>query len=76
MNTFSGERDQTNVELLSSVPRVLNELSREYWLAIVTNGALDAQQQKINAVNLEWWVDTIVIASHEVPPKPDPERFV
>lgn len=53
MNTFSGKRDQTNVELFPSVHRVLNELSREYWLAIVTNGALDAQQQKINAVNLE-----------------------
>lgn len=73
--TFSDERDQTNVELLPSVSRVLNELSREYRLAIVTNGAPDAQQQKIDAVNLDRWVDTIVIAGHDVPPKPDPEPF-
>ncbi|WP_227377733.1 HAD family hydrolase [Haladaptatus halobius] len=72
---FSDERDQTNVKLLPSVTRVLNELSREYRLAIVTNGAPDAQQQKITAVNLERWIDTIVIAGHDVPPKPDTEPF-
>nr|WP_239641858.1 HAD-IA family hydrolase [Haloterrigena salina] len=74
-DTFSDERDQTNVELLPSVSRVLNELNREYQLAIVTNGAPDAQQQKIDAVNLDRWIDTIVIAGHGVPPKPDPEPF-
>lgn len=74
-DTFSGERDQTNVELLPAVPRVLNALSRKYRLGIVTNGAQDAQRQKINAVSLERWVDTIVIAGHEIPPKPDPEPF-
>lgn len=74
-DAFSDERDQTNVELLPSVTRVLSELSREYRLAIVTNGAPDAQQQKIDAVNLERWIDAIVIAGHDVPPKPDPEPF-
>ena len=74
-DAFSDERDQTNVELLPSVTRVLSELSREDRLAIVTNGAPDAQQQKINAVNLERWVDAVVIAGHDVPPKPDPEPF-
>ena len=74
-DAFSDERDQTNVELLPSATRVLSELSREYGLAIVTNGVPDAQQQKINAVNIERWVDTIVIAGHDVPPKPDPEPF-
>ena len=74
-DTFSGERDQTNVELLPAVPRVLNALSRKYRLGIVTNGAQDVQRQKINAVSLERWVDTIVIAGHEIPPKPDPEPF-
>lgn len=74
-DAFNDERDQTNVELLPSVTRVLSELSREYRLAIVTNGAPDAQQQKINAVNLERWVDAIVVAGHDVPPKPDPKPF-
>lgn len=72
---FSDERDQTNVELLPSAARVLTELNREYKLAIVTNGAQDAQHQKIGAVSLEKWVDTIIVAGHDVPPKPDPEPF-
>lgn len=74
-DAFSDERDQTDVELLPSVSRVMNELSQDYRLGIVTNGAPDAQQQKIDAVNLERWVDTIVIAGDDVPPKPDPEPF-
>ncbi len=73
--TFSEERDQSNVELVPFADRLLDELSREHQLAIVTNGAVDAQQQKINAVNLEQWIDTVVIAGHDTPPKPDPEPF-
>lgn len=73
--TFQNERDQSNVELLPSVAHVLDELSREYQIAIVTNGAKDAQQQKIDAVNLERWIDTAVIAGYDVPPKPDPAPF-
>ena len=73
--TFSTERDQSNVELLPSVARLLDTLAEEYKLAIVTNGAQDAQQQKLEAVALEQWVETIVIAGHDTPPKPDPEPF-
>ncbi|WP_121744701.1 HAD family hydrolase [Natronorubrum halophilum] len=72
---FSNERDQSNVELLPAADRILETLSREYRLAIVTNGAQDAQQQKISAVNLERWIDTVVIAGHDTPPKPSPESF-
>lgn len=71
-SVFREERDQSNVELLPSAARVLDELHGEYRLAIVTNGARDAQQQKIEAVGLDRWVDTVVIAGHETPPKPDP----
>ncbi|NHX36333.1 MULTISPECIES: HAD family hydrolase [Halolamina] len=74
-DAFSKERDQTRIELLPAVEDVLSELSREYRIGIVTNGAPDAQQQKIDAVNLTQWVDEIIVASHEVPPKPDPEPF-
>lgn len=73
--TFDTERDQTNVELIPSVERILRDLSREYKLGIVTNGAQDAQQQKIDAVDLDRWIDTTVIAGREVPPKPAPEPF-
>lgn len=74
-DAFGGERDQANVELLPSVARVLTELGRKYRLATVTNGAPDAQRQKINAVSLERWIDTIVVAGRDVPPKPAPEPF-
>lgn len=73
--TFSDQRDQTNVELLPHAERVLESLSRNYQLAVVTNGAEDAQRQKTDAVDLDRWVDTTVVAGHEVPPKPDPEPF-
>lgn len=74
-DVFSDERDQSNVELLPSAERVLTTLSQDYQLAIVTNGAQDAQRQKIDAVNLEQWIDKVVIAGHETQPKPDPEPF-
>jgi HAD superfamily hydrolase (TIGR01549 family) len=72
---FSDERDQSNVELLPSVATLLEELDDEYQLAIVTNGARDAQRSKIEAVSLDRWVEAVVIAGHDTPPKPDPEPF-
>ncbi|MFC7074745.1 HAD family hydrolase [Halovenus rubra] len=72
---FSDERDQSNVELLPSVGSLLDELVDEYQIAIVTNGARDAQQKKIEAVSLDQWVETVVIAGHDTPPKPNPEPF-
>lgn len=72
---FSNERDQSNVTLLPSVADLLDELASDYRLAIVTNGARDAQRRKIDAANLETWIDTVVVAGHDVPPKPDPEPF-
>lgn len=71
-DVFSEERDQSNVELLPSAARVLDELGDEYRIAVVTNGARDAQRQKIDAVDLERWIDTVVIAGYDVAPKPDP----
>ncbi|WP_323174668.1 HAD family hydrolase [Natrialba sp. PRR66] len=71
---FSDERDQSNVELLPGAARALKELGREHRLAVVTNGTRDAQHRKIDAVGLERWIDTVV-AGHDAPPKPEPERF-
>lgn len=73
--TFSEERDQSNVRLLPGAERVLEAASKDHRLAIVTNGARDAQEQKIAAVNLERWIDAVVVAGHDTPPKPDPEPF-
>ncbi|AFZ74373.1 HAD family hydrolase [Natronobacterium gregoryi] len=72
---FAAERDQSNVELLPSVADVLDDLADNYRLGIVTNGARDAQRQKIAAVGLERWIDAVVVTGHEIPPIPDPEPF-
>lgn len=72
---FSDERDQSRVELVPGAADLLAELDRAHRLAIVTNGARDAQRAKIDAVSLDRWVDTVVIAGHDAPPKPDPEPF-
>ncbi|SDR00192.1 HAD family hydrolase [Natronobacterium texcoconense] len=72
---FAAERDQSNVELLPSAASVLESLADDYRLAVVTNGARDAQRQKIAAVDLERWVDAVVVAGHDTLPKPDPEPF-
>lgn len=72
---FTDERDQANVELYPRVPDVLETLSRNYTIGIVTNGARDAQQQKIEAVDLGRWTDTIVIAGQGIPPKPAIDPF-
>ncbi|RKD97991.1 HAD family hydrolase [Halopiger aswanensis] len=74
-DAFRAERDQSNVELFPSVPDVLETLSRRYRLAVITNGAPDAQREKIDATGLERWIDTVVIAGHEIPPKPSPKPF-
>lgn len=72
---FSDERDQSNVELLPGVAGVLSELATRYRLGVVTNGAPDAQREKIAAADLERWMDAVVVAGHDAPPKPDPEPF-
>lgn len=72
---FDQERDQSSVELLSGAAEVLDTLGERYRLAIVTNGARDAQRAKIEAVDLERWVETVVIAGQNPPPKPDPAPF-
>lgn len=72
---FSAERDQSNVELVPSAAAVLDEFSRKYRLAVVTNGARDAQRRKMDAVELERWIDAVVVAGHDVPPKPSPDPF-
>lgn len=73
---FHSERDQTRVELQPAAREVMEQFNQECKLAIVTNGAQDTQQQKIDAVGLERWVDTVVIAGNDIPPKPASEPFL
>lgn len=72
---FDEERDQTNVELRPGVAEALERLATDHRLGIVTNGARDAQQRKIDAVDLDRWMETTVVAGDEVPAKPSPAPF-
>jgi len=72
---FDAERDQSNVELRPGVPETLTELAANHRLGIVTNGARDAQRRKVDAVDLDRWMETTVVAGDEVPPKPAVEPF-
>ncbi|MFB6235739.1 MAG: HAD family hydrolase [Halopenitus sp.] len=72
---FAEERDQSNVELRPGVPDALESLAADHRLGIVTNGARDAQQRKIDAVDLDRWMETTVVAGDEVPAKPSPVPF-
>lgn len=71
-DAFEAERDQSNVTLRSGVATILDRLAGSYSLALVTNGAKDAQREKIDAVGLGSWFEVVVIAGRDVPPKPDP----
>lgn len=70
---FDQERDQTNVTVLPGVPEVLDTLQSSHRLGLVTNGTKKAQEAKIHSVNLDAWMDCIVVAGRRLPPKPSPE---
>ena len=72
---FTDERDQSRVEFLSDAERVLTAASDRYQTAIITNGAADAQRQKIEAIGIDDHVETVVVAGAECPPKPGVEPF-
>jgi putative hydrolase of the HAD superfamily len=72
---FRAERDQSRVVPLPGAERVLNAVSERYRTAIITNGAADAQRQKIAAVGFGECVQTVVVAGAECPAKPAVEPF-
>ncbi len=72
---FTDKRDQSRVEFLSYAERVLTAVSDRYQTAIITNGAADAQRQKIEALRIDDHVETVVVAGAESAPKPAVEPF-
>lgn len=73
---FDSERDQTDVEPYPEAVNVLNTLRKDYQLGIVTNGANEAQQQKIDGAGIRKFFDSITVAGRDIPPKPASEPFV
>lgn len=72
---FDELRDQSRVELLPGVEELLSAFEDLYSLAIITNGARDAQHRKLDAVGLDDRIGTVVVAGADTKPKPDPEPF-
>lgn len=55
--------------------RVLDELKKDYRLALLTNGASDIQRDKINGSELGHFFDTIIVSGEIGLGKPNPKLF-
>jgi len=70
------ERDRrTRHILFPETLRVLGELKEHYKLALITNGAIDIQRDKINGANLGNFFDPIIISGEFGSGKPNPKLF-
>lgn len=74
-DAYAEERDHGNVSFLPGAQQALDALSEEYDIGIITNGPPEMQQPKLDAVGIDDWIDTVVHAGYDFPPKPDPEPF-
>ena len=74
-DAFHDLRDPTAVDLLPGAEEVLDALTADHRLGVVTNGTPDVQRPKIEAAGLGDRFETIVFAGHDTAPKPDPEPF-
>ncbi|MFP9193051.1 HAD family hydrolase [Natronosalvus vescus] len=72
---FAEERDQRAVDPLPGVPDVLQMLTDDYRLGLVTNGDPAMQREKLAALELTDAFETAVYAGYDTAPKPDPEPF-
>lgn len=55
--------------------QVLTELKKDYKLAMITNGAVDIQREKIHGSNLADFFDPIIISGEVGSGKPNPKLF-
>jgi putative hydrolase of the HAD superfamily len=66
---------RNSADVFDDVVLVLEELSKSYRLAMLTNGASDLQREKIVRSGLERYFDVIVVSGEAGMGKPDPEVF-
>ena len=70
------ERDRrTRHVVFPETLRVLEELKKHYKLALITNGAIDIQRDKIDGANLGDFFDPIIISGEVGSGKPNPKLF-
>ena len=64
-----------SLRLFPEVPEVLRQLDHEYSLALVTNGASDAQRETLRQLGIEKAFDALAISGELGVAKPDPAIF-
>ncbi|WP_232702580.1 HAD family hydrolase [Halobacterium wangiae] len=72
-DAYEAVRDQTRVEALPGARELVDALDQP--VALVTNGAPEAQRQKLQGAGLVDAFDHVVFAGYDAPSKPDPEPF-
>lgn len=66
---------QEKMMFTEEITTLLQELAKDYKIAIVTNSATVIQQQKLAACGAEKFFKTIVISGDQAHPKPHPVMF-
>jgi putative hydrolase of the HAD superfamily len=69
------DRRRAAYRLYDEVPGVLEDLSRDYTLVLVTNGLGDLQRDKYESVGLERWIKRVAISGELSSWKPDSAIF-
>jgi putative hydrolase of the HAD superfamily len=72
--TFAKERRRRHT-VYSEVERVLRNLRKKYQLALLTNGLVDLQREKLRGGGLEEYFDVIVVSGEVGVGKPDGRVF-
>lgn len=63
------------IQTFDGVVELLNELSKNYYLAIITDGRSITQRNKIKALKLEAFIDECIISDELGSEKPDIKNF-
>jgi putative hydrolase of the HAD superfamily len=71
---FERDRRTRHIVFPETLP-VLDELKKHYKLALITNGAIDIQRDKIEGSNLSDFFDPIIISGQVGSGKPNPKLF-
>lgn len=74
-NVYASNRDHTEVEFVPGAEQVLESLTREYPVGIVTDGEPKMQKTKLRALELTDAISVIVYAGHDTEYKPHSEPF-
>lgn len=67
---------QPEIKLFNNTQEILTKLSKDYKLAVITDGRSITQRNKLKALDLENKLDFVVISEEIGSEKPDPKNFL